>query len=49
VLRSDGVYLGALATPPRLEITSIGDDRLAGVFRDDRDVEFVHVHRIRRD
>jgi hypothetical protein len=46
VLGAGGRYLGALTTPPGLEVFSIAGDRLAGVSRDSLDVEHVDVHRI---
>ena len=41
-----GEYLGVVDTPPGLEITTILDHAVAGVFRDSLDVEYVRVHRL---
>jgi hypothetical protein len=46
VFRADGAWLGAVATPQRFRIMEIGPDYLAGVFRDDLDVEYVRVYEL---
>jgi hypothetical protein len=46
VVTPDGVYLGAVTTPARLELAAVGDGILAGIFRGEDDVEYVHLHAI---
>lgn len=43
---SDGAYLGVITTPAGLEVTTILDNAVAGVFRDSMDVEYVRVYRL---
>lgn len=47
VLHRDGSWLGSIAIPAGLDISAIGDDRLAGIFRDEEGVEYVHIYRLR--
>ncbi len=43
---STGTWLGPVTTPAGVEVTSIRDDLLAGVYRDELGVEYVSVHRV---
>lgn len=47
VLDRDGSWLGSIAIPAGLDISAIRDDRLAGIFRDEEGVEYVHVYALR--
>ena len=50
VFDARGVWLGSVETPPRFAIMEIGDDYMAGVWRDEVDVEHARVYAlIRRD
>ena len=42
----DGIWLGKVETPHRFRVMEIGDDYLAGVFRDELDVEYVRVYEL---
>ena len=46
VYTPDGVWLGGVAIPPGLDLESaeIGDDYLLGVWRDEREVEYVRMY-----
>jgi len=44
----EGVWLGTITLPARFRLTSVGEDRLAGVAKDDLDVERVEVWGLRR-
>ncbi len=48
VFDPDGRWLGAVATPPGLEIREIGRDHLLGVWEDEFEVEHVRLHRLIR-
>jgi len=39
---------GTVRTPPGLEVHWIGRDAILGVWQDERDVEYVHRHRLTR-
>lgn len=41
-----GTYLGAVVTPARLDALAAGNGTLAGVLRDELDVEYVAVYRV---
>jgi hypothetical protein len=41
-----GVWLGNLAMPPRFRFTDIGADYVAGIWRDEFDVEYVRLYRL---
>jgi hypothetical protein len=49
VFASDGTWLGAVDTPLGVQVTSIGADHLAGILRDELDLEHVVVHRLIKD
>jgi len=44
VFTPDGRWLGEVETPADLAVMAIGHGRVAGIWRDDLDVPFVHVH-----
>lgn len=46
VLDSRGRWLGTVQTPDGLRIEEIGGDYVLGVWKDDLEVEYVHVHRL---
>ena len=46
VFDPEGVWLGAVALPARFTMREIGDDYVAGVWRDELDVEYVRVYRL---
>lgn len=50
VYAPDGTWLGNLATPPGLQVGDgeIGDDYILGVWRDERDVEYVRLYRMEK-
>lgn len=48
VFDAAGRLLGSLRAPPRLRLYHIGADHVAGVARDEFDVEYVQVHRLIR-
>lgn len=48
VLSATGAWLGAVTTPRRFEVHQITADRVVGVQRDENDVEYVRVFRLRR-
>ncbi|GMV06787.1 MAG: hypothetical protein AMXMBFR53_30620 [Gemmatimonadota bacterium] len=48
VYAPDGVYLGAVATPPGLRVLEIGTDYVLGKWTDELDVEYVQLHRLER-
>lgn len=43
LLDSSGSWLGSVEVPERFELHSVRGDRLAGVWRDDTDVEFIWI------
>lgn len=43
-----GRLLGTLETPARFRVTDVGDDYVLGVWRDELDVEQVHLYRLER-
>ncbi len=45
---ADGAYRGEVHMPPRLEVMSVGEAWVAGVMRDESDVESVRVYPIAR-
>jgi hypothetical protein len=49
VFAPDGAFLGYTRLPAGLEVFEIGDDYILGVKRDDLDVPFVQLYRMRRD
>lgn len=48
VLDSSGKWLGNVTTPRRFEVHQITSDRVIGVIRDENDVEYVRVYRLKR-
>ncbi|MEP6590251.1 MAG: hypothetical protein ABJC19_03620 [Gemmatimonadota bacterium] len=48
VLDRTGGWLGDVTTPRRMEIHQITRDRVVGVWRDENDVEYVRIYRLRR-
>jgi hypothetical protein len=48
VLSPEGSLLARLRLPPRFRIVQVDPDVVTGVYRDEDDVEFVRVYRIRR-
>jgi hypothetical protein len=48
VLDADGRWLGDVTLPERFRLEAVGPDRVAGVWRDDIDVEHIRVHALRR-
>ena len=48
ILSADGVYLGEINSPPGFEIMAIEGNRVAGIYRDEDGVEYVHVHALSR-
>lgn len=48
VFGSDGTLLGEVELPARFLPLVFGADAVAGVYRDDADVEYVHVYEIRK-
>ena len=44
-----GTWLGVVATPGGMTVTSIRDGLVAGVYRDELGVEYVSVHRLAMD
>ena len=49
VLDAAGAWLGVVATPGGMTVTSIRDGLVAGVYRDELGVEHVSVHRLEMD
>lgn len=49
VFSRDGVWLGEVEMPARFVVMDIGEDYVAGVMRDELDVEYVHVYALRKD
>jgi hypothetical protein len=47
VFNPEGVLLGLVETPP-VDVLEIGKDHLLGVFRDEYEVEYIHVYDIQR-
>ena len=45
VFDPEGVLLGAVTLPP-IDVLEIGDDYVLGIYRDEMDVEYLHVHAI---
>lgn len=43
-----GVWLGTLRTPARFNVLEVGDDYIAGIWRNDLDVQFVRVYRLEK-
>ncbi|MEX2609593.1 MAG: hypothetical protein WEA24_06575, partial [Gemmatimonadota bacterium] len=43
LLDADGTWLADVPTPPRFDLLDVADDRVAGVWRDELDVAYVHV------
>jgi 6-bladed beta-propeller len=43
----EGRFIAEVETPERFQVTEIGMDHLLGVWRDDNDVEFVQLYRLR--
>lgn len=48
VFDSNGRYLGEVRAPPALRILDVGEDYVAGVWKDDMGVESVRVYRLNR-
>ena len=48
VFEPSGEYLGAVATPPGLKLLEVGRDYVLGVWSDELDVQYVHLHRLDR-
>ncbi|MES2304941.1 MAG: hypothetical protein V4558_05515 [Gemmatimonadota bacterium] len=48
VLDAEGRWLGAITLPRRFELHQITADRVVGVIRDENDVEYVRVYRLKR-
>jgi hypothetical protein len=48
VFAPDGRWLATVAMPQRFRLEAVGRDRVAGVWRDEFDVERVRVHRLTR-
>lgn len=48
ILDADGRWLGSVTTPRRFEVHQITADRVIGVIRDENDVEYVRVYRLKR-
>ncbi|MEO5798691.1 MAG: hypothetical protein ABIZ70_04770 [Gemmatimonadales bacterium] len=48
VLDAQGRWLGAMTTPRRFEVHQITADRVIGVIRDENDVEYVRIYRLKR-
>lgn len=48
VFDADGAVRGRLEAPAGVQLMSVGDDRVMGVFRDSLDVESVRMHRLER-
>lgn len=48
VFDPEGILLGTLTLPPRFRLADVRGDRLAGVWRDEDEVEHVRVYRIVR-
>lgn len=46
VFDPSGVWLGAVQLPMRFSVMEIGDDYMAGVWKDEADVEHVRVHEL---
>ncbi len=46
VFGADGTLLGDVPFPPRTELLEIGASHVLALWRDDLDVEFIHVYRI---
>jgi len=44
----EGRLLGTVAAPPGVRVLDISRDVIAGVWRDENDVEYIHVYRINR-
>jgi hypothetical protein len=49
IFSRDGVWLGEVEMPARFVVMDIGEDYVAGVMRDELDIEFVHVYALRKD
>ena len=45
VFDPEGVLLGAVTLPP-IDVLEIGDDYVLGIYRDEMEVEYLHVHAI---
>lgn len=48
VFDPDGVWLGSVELPPRFMAYEFGGDHVAGVWKDELDVEFVRVYALDR-
>jgi hypothetical protein len=48
VMAPDGVIVGRVTLPGRFAPLALGEDFVAGVYRDDMDVEYVHSYRLAR-
>lgn len=48
VFDADGVWLGSVALPPRFMAYEFGEDYVAGVWKDELDVELVRVYGLER-
>jgi len=48
VFDPDGIYLGTVRVPSRLQVQAIGPDYLIGIYRDEYDVETIRRYRLDR-
>ncbi len=48
IFAADGSWLGDVVVPPQLRVLDSRDDLVLGVWQDDGEAPFVHVHRLRR-
>lgn len=48
VFNPDGIRLARVTLPPGMDVLEIGSDRIIGLVKDEYDVEFVHLFRLRR-
>ena len=46
VINGTGQYLGEVTTPDGFEVSEIGRDWVLGIWRDDLDVQFIHVYKL---
>jgi hypothetical protein len=46
VIEGTGQYLGEVTTPDGFEVSEIGRDWVLGIWRDDLDVQFIHVYKL---
>jgi hypothetical protein len=47
VFDPEGILLGVVALPP-IQVLDIGDDYVMGVFRDELEIQYVHLYELRK-